>query len=97
MSAPVIRWFPEVRRWPLPVCACTCGCKAIHVVSRKRTFDGKVVLLASDGTIAVDWKRIARADITVGWLVMADVETFDADEINWFIIHKAARGAVGRV
>lgn len=84
MNAAIIRWSPGVRRWPesLAKSECTCGCKAVHVVSRRLTYDGKVVLLASDGTIAVEWKRIARVELEVGWRVMGDVEGYDAVDIE---------------
>lgn len=89
-----------------PKDVCSCGVAADHVIARRSTFDGKHVLLWSDGSLT--WgmgyaikgaaqprtsEQRARA-LRAGWLVIGEICIYDADEVSGLIA--AARWAADR-
>ena len=89
----------------LPV-ACSCGHAAGHAIATRKTAEGSIVKLWSDGAITWALGRYIKgsphartpaqitAALAAGWLVMGDVELYDDDEVSALV--EAARWAASR-
>jgi hypothetical protein len=85
---------------------CSCGDRRAHVIARRSTADGKHVALWSDGSltwalgVAVRGSANPRTPearqraLAAGWLVLGDVELYDADEVSGLV--RAARWSADR-
>lgn len=82
---------------------CSCGVHSDHKVARRLTADGKTVVLWSDGQVTGAFNAIRgigrartrtarRLNLRAGWLVFADVELYDFDEVPGLV--RAARQGV---
>lgn len=85
--------------------ACSCGNASAHTIARRSTADGKHVLLWDDGSLT--WglglsirgsafprtREQSEMALRAGWLVLGDVELYDADEVS-DLVRAARRVAV---
>lgn len=86
------------------VTTCSCGTNETHEIARRRTADGKTVVLWSDGLITwamgymvrgIGAARSAyetRKNLEAGWMAMGDVDLYEAAEVSALV--RAARRAV---